>query len=97
MRCLDCKTELKVLRTTTESHEVIRRRECRLCGRRFTTRERFVGDSTELGAISTGQLAASIGELLNSLGMASNESVRNVLRSLTMSESTRTTNFGEER
>ena len=80
MKCPSCQSATRVIRTTQADREVIRRHECTLCGLRATSRETFINHQREPAAISGGLLAASIGELLKSLGMDKSEDVRRLLK-----------------
>lgn len=54
----------RVLRTTVEDGYILRRRECKACRERFTTKESFPGwfpPDMQAGVISVGQLSKMLG------------------------------------
>ena len=75
MKCPVCRSRSRVIRTEASDDETVRRRECEVCGERFTTSERSV-NRRQPTAISSGHIMISIGQLLGNLGIHDDESIR---------------------
>lgn len=85
MRCPTCNGRTRVIRTENSDAETIRRRECEICGDRFTTAERTL-NQRQPSAISRGQLAFAIAQLIESLGMKGDAPMRQLLTRFRMLE-----------
>ena len=72
LACLKCGGDLdRVVSTTPQKRRAImRRRECKQCKARFTTKEQIVGDRPDSTNISGGEFERIIGDFADSLRAA---------------------------
>lgn len=68
LACLECGTPLAVRRTDPGDGYILRRRACAKCGRRFTTKERFVNAVDDAPADMVGVVSFSIARALEAAG-----------------------------
>ena len=90
MNCSECNASMSVLRTDDRGSVIFRRRECRECGTRITTKEMPVNCTLDETATCSAQTEFSIGQLLISLGITGDEGIRTLIATTKMMRDTTT-------
>ncbi len=86
MNCPECNSSMSVLRTDDRGAMIFRRRNCGKCGHRITTKELPVNVALDEAITCSAETAFSIGQLLFSLGITSDQDIRRLASAVKIHE-----------